>query len=220
MFKELEKILDCKFKDLNLLKKALTHKSSGAEFNNERLEFLGDAVLDLIVGEYLYHKFKQINEGDLSKLRAALVNESSFAKLANHIKLGKFIFLSLAEEQNNGRKKDSILSDAFEAVMGAIYLENGIDKVRSIFIKILEENYQDINLQSLKKDYKTTLQELSQAKFGITPIYKLIKSSGPDHKKVFEMAACIGEKVLAKGVGKSKKDAEQHAASQALKALQ
>ncbi|AII15440.1 ribonuclease III [Campylobacter iguaniorum] len=211
-FQNLEKLLNYEFKDKNMLKEALTHKSTKAAFNNERLEFLGDAVLDLIVGEYLYLKFKNIDEGNLSKLRAALVSEKSFANLSAQISLGSFLYLSTAEENNNGRNKPSLVSDAFEAVMGAIYLESGLEKVKEIFIKILEKEYKSIDLKSLGKDYKTALQEITQARFGVTPRYELISSSGPDHKKIFEMAVFLNEKELARASGNSKKEAEQSAA--------
>jgi ribonuclease-3 len=121
--KELEKCLDYQFKDQNLILEALTHKSFKKPYNNERLEFLGDAVLNLIVGEYLYYKFPDSNEGELSKIRASLVNEKGFTLLANKINLGDYIYMSNAEDRNQGRLKASILSDAFEAIMGAIYIE-------------------------------------------------------------------------------------------------
>jgi len=157
--KELEERLGYKFKNKELITEALTHKSSKSGKNNERLEFLGDAVLDLIVGEYLFDKFPSVDEGDLSKLRASLVNEKGFEKLAKCIKLGDYIFLSQAEENNNGRQKASILSNAFEAVIGAIYLESGLLVVQDIAIKLIEKNHEEISLDSLFKDFKTTLQE-------------------------------------------------------------
>ena len=134
MFVELEERLGYKFKDDHIVQVALTHRSVQGMFNNERLEFLGDAVMDLVVGEYLFRKFKSTKEGNLSKLRAALVNEESFAKIARAILVDKFIFLSNSEDNNNGREKDSILSDAFEALIGAVYLESGFENVRKIAI--------------------------------------------------------------------------------------
>ncbi len=217
--KRLEKNLGYTFKDKQLLVEALTHKSYKHPYNNERLEYLGDAVLDLIVGEYLYQRFPQHDEGKLSKMRASLVNESSFTELANTLQLGTFIFLSNAEENNDGRSKSSLLSNAFEAVMGAIYLEAGLQTVANIAVKLLEENYQEISLESLFKDYKTSLQELTQAHFGVTPEYKLISSKGPDHQKEFEIALYIDAKRYASASGKSKKIAQQEAAEIALKKL-
>lgn len=217
--KQIQKLLKYEFKNINLLKEAITHKSIKSSINNERLEFLGDAVLDLIVGEYLYHKFNTQSEGDLSKLRASLVNEDSLAKIAKELNLGEFLYLSPAEENNGGRDKQSLISDALEALMGAIYLESGLDRVKVIFIDLLEKNFPDINLNSLTKDYKTTLQEVTQAQIGTAPKYELISSSGPDHKKSFEMAVLLNGKEIARATGNSKKAAEQACALKALEML-
>ncbi len=218
-YQKLEKRLGYNFKNKDLLIEALTHKSYKKPYNNERLEFLGDAVLDLVVGEFLFHKFPKSDEGILSKIRASLVNESGFAILANAINLGDYIYLSLAEENNEGRRKPSLLSNAFEAVIGAIYLEAGLDKVRSIVVNLLNETYPKIDLDTLCKDYKTTLQELTQASYGVTPDYELISSSGPDHRKEFEIAVKLQGKIVAKAKGRSKKSAQQKAAEIALKEL-
>jgi ribonuclease-3 len=207
------------FKNKELLIEALTHKSYKQPYNNERLEFLGDAVLDLIVGEYLYTKFRDFDEGKLSKMRASLVNEGGFTSLANHLGLGEYIYLSNAEENNSGRTKSSLLSNAFEALMGAIYLETGLSKVQEITIKLLEHVHPDISLDSLFKDYKTSLQELTQAHYGTTPEYQLIAAHGPDHKKEFEVAVIIDGKRYASAQGKSKKQAQQEAAQIALEML-
>ena len=207
------------FKDKQLIIEALTHKSYKKPYNNERLEFLGDAVLDLIVGEYLFKKFPQSNEGILSKIRASLVNESGFTLLARAIGLGEYMYLSLAEENNNGRDKPSLLSNAFEALIGAIYLEAGLSKAKEISIRLLEECHPRIDLQSLSKDYKTTLQELTQATHGVTPVYKLLGSFGPDHKKEFEIAVVLDDSEISRARGKSKKDAQQKAAQIALEKL-
>ena len=215
----LEKRLGYKFKNEKLIIEALTHKSYKQPYDNERLEFLGDAVMDLIVGEYLYKKFSSSNEGNLSKIRASLVNESGFDKLARALNLGDFIYLSSAEENNGGRSKPSLLSNAFEAIMGAIYLESGLEVVNKIAIKLIEENHKDISLASLFRDFKTTLQELTQARFGITPVYKVIASRGPDHLKEFEVAVMIDDKEYARAVGKSKKIAQQEAAKVAIELL-
>lgn len=215
----LEKILGYKFKSEKLIIEALTHKSHKQPYDNERLEFLGDAVLDLIVGEYLFFKFPKSDEGNLSKIRAALVNEDGFEKLARSINLGEYIYLSNAEENNGGREKASLLSNAFEAVMGAIYLESGLDVVRKIAIELIERNHKEISLDSLFRDFKTTLQELTQARFGETPEYRVIASRGPDHKKEFEVAVIIENKEYARAIGKSKKIAQQEAAETAVKLL-
>ena len=208
----LQKSLNYTFKDEKLIIEALTHKSYKQPYDNERLEFLGDAVLDLIVGEYLFFKFAKSDEGKLSKIRASLVNETSFDKLARYIDLGNLIYLSNAEENNGGREKSSLLSNAFEAVMGAIYLEAGLEVVKQIAINLIENNYADISLDSLFKDFKTTLQEITQSKYGTTPEYNVIASRGPDHKKEFEVAVIVDDKEYARAIGKSKKIAQQEAA--------
>jgi ribonuclease-3 len=215
-FKKLEKELKYRFKESNLITEALTHKSYKKSYNNERLEFLGDAVLDLIVGEYLFHKFPTEDEGILSKMRASLVNEKAFKKLAEAINLGECILISSAEENNDGRNKSSLLSNAFEAVIGAIYLESGLEVVRDIIIKLLENNYEKIDLNSLSKDFKTALQELTQAEYGVTPDYNLIRAFGPDHKKEFEIEIRLHGNFLSSAIGKSKKEAQQEAAKIAL----
>ena len=215
----LEDKLGYKFKDEKLIIEALTHKSYKQPYDNERLEFLGDAVLDLIVGEYLYKKFNRSDEGKLSKIRASLVNETGFDKLARALSLGDYILLSNAEDNNGGREKPSLLSNAFEAIIGAIYLEDGLKTAERIAIKLIESNYEEISLDSLFRDFKTTLQELTQARFGMTPEYKVISSRGPDHLKEFEVGVFIQDKEYARAIGKSKKIAQQEAAKEAVKLL-
>jgi ribonuclease-3 len=217
--KKLEDQLNYRFENKKLIIEALTHKSYKQPYNNERLEFLGDAVLDLIVGQYLFERFPNHDEGKLSKMRASLVNEEGFTRLAEHVSLGAQLFLSNAEENNGGRSKPSLLSNAFEAIIGALYLEAGLDKARTISIKLLEEVHPDISLDTLFKDYKTTLQEMTQALFGTTPEYKLVGSHGPDHKKEFDIAVIVDGKEYARAAGKSKKVAQQEAANIALQLL-
>ena len=218
-YTKLERCLGYQFKDKNLIIEALTHKSLKKPYNNERLEFLGDAVLNLIVGEYLYKKFPTSNEGELSKIRASLVNETGFTKLANDIKLGNYIYISTAEERNKGRTKASILSDAFEAIMGAIYLESGLEVLKPIILKLLEESYDKINLDVLFSDYKTALQEITQAEFGTIPEYRIEGSYGPDHKKEFEVSIWINGDKYGQAKGKSKKLAQQAVAKIAIEKL-
>ena len=215
----LEKSLDYQFEDKKLIIEALTHKSYKQPYDNERLEFLGDAVMDLIVGEYLFKKFNKSDEGQLSKIRASLVSEIGFTKLAKVLNLGDYILLSNAEENNGGREKSSLLSNAFEAIIGAIYLEAGLKKVEEISIKLIEENYEEISLDSLFRDFKTTLQELTQARYGVTPDYKVLASRGPDHLKEFEVGVFIEDKEYARAIGKSKKMAQQIAAEIAVDLL-
>jgi len=216
---ELESALDYKFKATKLITEALTHKSHKQPYDNERLEFLGDAVLDLVVGEFLYKKFPTSDEGKLSKIRASLVNEEGFHKLALYLNLGSHILMSNAEENNGGREKSSLLSNAFEAIMGAIYLESGLESVKIIALDLLDKNYPKITLDDLFKDFKTALQELTQARFGIIPEYEVIASRGPDHKKEFEVAVSVDKKEYARAVGKSKKIAQQESAKIALDIL-
>ncbi|MFA6760502.1 MAG: ribonuclease III [Sulfuricurvum sp.] len=216
---ELEQVLGYKFKGKKLIIEALTHKSYKQSFDNERLEFLGDAVLDLIVGEYLFRKFNKADEGKLSKIRASLVNENGFERLARFLDLGKHIYLSNAEENNGGREKASILSNAFEAVIGTIYLESGLEVAREISISLIEKNYENISLEQLFSDYKTSLQEITQARFGQIPDYEVVASRGPDHQKEFEVAVIIEGREYARAVGKSKKIAQQEAAKIAVAML-
>jgi len=219
MYEDIEKEIGYVFKNKELLQEAITHKSYKKEKNNERLEFLGDAVLDLIVGEYLFFHLLDAREGELSKIRASLVNEEGFAKMAKAIKLQNFILLSRAEENNKGREKPSILSSAFEAVMGAVYLDSNIDEVKKITNHLLEKLYPKINLQELFKDYKTTLQEITQAKFNVIPQYIVKSEKGPDHNKKFEIEVKIGDKVYATAIGKSKKQAQQVGAKKTVEML-
>ena len=217
--KTLEKKLGYEFHDKKLIIEALTHKSYKQPYDNERLEFLGDAVLDLVVGEYLFKKFRTSDEGKLSKIRASLVNETGFDKLARSLNLGEYILLSNAEDNNGGREKSSLLSNAFEAIMGAVYLDAGLAQVQRITIDLIEKNYKEISLNSLFRDFKTTLQELTQARFGITPEYKVLASRGPDHQKEFDVGVFIEDKEYARAKGKSKKIAQQEAAKVAVDML-
>ena len=205
----LQKKIRYYFRDENLLRKALTHKSFDKHTNNERLEFLGDAVMDLIIGEYVFRTQERGNEGDLTRIRAAMVNENSLANLANNIDLGKYLFISFSENRNKGRKKPSILSDAFEALMGAIYLDGGLESARAVAHNLLENEYREVEIESLFVDYKSALQELTQAICGNLPKYVLLKSSGPDHSKKFTMQVLINGEEFATARGKSKKEAEQ-----------
>lgn len=217
--KDLEETIGYVFKNRALLLEALTHKSYKNSYNNERLEFLGDAVLDLLVGEFLFHKFPESAEGNLSKMRSSIVNEKGFMRLAQEINLGRYLLISPSEEHNQGRTKPSILSNAFEALMGAIYLENGIECVRTIISKLLDKVYPHMDFNSLFMDFKTALQELTQARLFQIPDYVLVGENGPDHHKEFEMTLLIQGKEYARAVGKSKKDAQQKCAKIAYEKL-
>ncbi len=220
MVEQFEKRLGYSFKNKQLIIEALTHKSYKKPYNNERLEFLGDAVIDLVVAEFLYKKFPESDEGVLSKTRASIVNEQGLSKLAKMIDLGESLFISNAEENNRGREKSSLTSNAFEAVMGAIYLESGLKTVEKIVVDILNRAYPKIDLKTLSKDYKTALQEITQSIEGVTPEYELVGSRGPDHQKEFEVRVSLRGKELAVAVGKSKKDAQQKAAKIAMDKLE
>ena len=222
LMKNLENKLNYSFKNKALFKEALTHKSARSGVNNERLEFLGDAVLDLVVGEYLFKKFSakkgEHNEGDLSKIRAGLVNETSFAKIALNLELDKHLIMSVSERKTGGDKKPSLLSDALEAIFGAIYLESGLEVAKSVFIPLLESEFKNID-KNVLKDYKTHLQELTQEHLALLPKYELISAKGPDHQKIFEIALFFGNKEVARAKGNSKKEAEQKCAKIAVDTL-
>lgn len=212
MLEQLQKNIHYVFKDQSLLHLALTHKSFKKGKNNERLEFLGDAVVDLIVGEYLYLRFKDHQEGKLSKIRASIVNEEGLAMLARDLGIDQYLYLSGAEESNNGRNKPSILADAFEALVGAIFLESGFEKAKEFLYPLIEKHYLEIDFEKQVLDYKTTLQELTQSRFSEIPQYVLLQEIGPDHQKSFEMAVYIKGKEYAKAMGASKKQAQQECA--------
>lgn len=219
MLQKLQKTIQYQFKDIQILECALTHKSCKKTFNNERLEFLGDAVVDLIVGEYLYQRFPDYQEGKLSKIRAYIVNEEGLAKLARAIELNCCIYLSNSEESNGGRDKTSILADTFEALIGAIFIESGFECVKKIVFSWIQQFYQHTDFELLISDYKTSLQEITQAQFGVIPEYILIQETGPDHQKNFEMAIKIAGKEYGRSSGNSKKQAQQQCAKLAYQIL-
>lgn len=221
-----EKKLGYKFKKPVLLKKGLTHKSFTNEKklspleHNERLEFLGDAVLELAISHLLMETFADQPEGELSKLRAAIVNENQLAELAQQIALGDFLYLGRGEDQTGGREKPSLLSDAYEAVLGAIYLDRGLKKAFQVVQRHYAEIIHRVGREGFAKDYKTRLQEEVQARFRSIPRYQLVRAVGPDHSKIFEVSLFIQEQLYGVGRGSSKKSAEQDAAKQALERLQ
>ena len=223
---ELEKIIGYQFNNTNNLKEAITHRSFANEHrnhqmkDNERLEFLGDAILDLIISKYLFDKYPVMPEGDLSKVRASIVCEDSLAKTARNIDLGAFILLGKGEEMTGGRTRNSILADAFEAVTGAIFVDGAFEDVVKFLQTTLIENVDSLSVEDLYTDYKTILQENIQ-KESMQPLhYEVVDEKGPDHDKDFYVAVYHGELCLGKGIGKSKKEAEQQAAKTALKALE
>ncbi len=218
--KNLENNLEYSFKDISLLKNALCHSSYANESHcksgsNERLEFLGDAVLSIIVADYLYNNFSHYPEGELTKLRASLVCEKSLCEFSRQLNIGEYLLLGKGEEANGGRERNSILADAFEAVLAAMYIDGGMDVAKKHVMRfILEElKHQE---DEVFKDYKTTLQEIIQRNKEERLTYVLIAESGPDHNKLFTVEVHLNSNVIGTGIGKSKKQAEQSAAKDAL----
>lgn len=206
------------FKNAELLKTALSHSSYANETkteNNERLEFLGDSVLSIIVSDYLFHHFKNVDEGELTKLRASLVCEKSLAKFAEEINLNEAVLLGKGEKSAGGDHRPSILADAFEAVLAAIYLDGGINEAKKFVLQFLEGKEISGNF----KDYKTTLQEVIQKNPEEELSYVLVGEEGPEHDKKFIVEVHLNSNVIGKGVGHSKKNAEQMAAAKALKLM-
>lgn len=217
---DLQKEIGYTFKDKRLLDTALTHSSYANErqlsADNERLEFLGDSVLGFLTAEHLYSTFGRRPEGELTKLRSLLVCEGSLYGFAKEIGLGECLLLGKGEEQTGGRDRPSILSDAFEAVVAAIYLDGGIEAARVFVLRFISLA---LKKQSLTDDYKTLLQEEVQKTKGSTVRYELVGESGPDHQKTFICAVILNGKPLGEGSGRSKKEAEQQAAKEALELL-
>lgn len=222
---ELEKNLGIKFKNRHLLAQALVHKSylneNPAEEleSNERLEFLGDAVLSFVVAENLYGKFTKFPEGELTNLRSLLVRTTTLAKLAKRLRIGQFLKLSRGEVGEGGKENPNILADGAEAVIGAIYLDSGMIPAAKFIQKQVLTYLPKLTRDGNNHDFKGKLQILIQEKYHQTPKYKVMSQSGPDHSKEFEIAVILGEKVLAKGFGKNLKLASQAAAKAALRNL-
>jgi len=224
-FQELEERIKYKFSNIELLSIALTHRSYVNEnpfpplADNERFEFLGDAVLGLCVSDLLINKYADFSEGTLSKIRAGIVTEKPLAELASSLQLGDCLLLGKGEENSGGRTKDSLLANALEALIAAIYLDAGFIAVKNILEILLASLLEDSALLSQGFDYKTALQEICQKKYKIIPAYTIIDSSGPDHAKVFEVQVTVADKMLQIGCGKSKKEAEKQAAQKAWEIL-
>jgi len=223
---ELEERISYRFSNIELLSIALTHRSYVNEnpypplADNERFEFLGDAVLGLCVSDLLINRYADFSEGTLSKIRAGIVNEKPLAELASSLQLGDCLLLGKGEENSGGRAKDSLLADALEALIAAIYLDSGFIIAKKILEILLSPLLQDSVLLSQSFDYKTALQELCQKKYKTAPVYTIIDSSGPDHAKIFEVQVTVADKITQTGFGKSKKEAEKQAAQKAWEMLQ
>nr|WP_114638818.1 ribonuclease III [Desulfofalx alkaliphila] len=219
---KLQRRLGISWTDPALLYQALTHSSCAHEnrhlalTHNQRLEFLGDAVLELVISEYLYNTYPKRSEGELTKLRAAVVCEPSLAKVAKELNLGQCLRMGRGEERSGGRERPSILADAFEALLGAVYLDKGLEVVRQIILKEMAVIIKDVTEGRLERDFKTELQEYLQ-QYSPDPVnYVIIKEEGPDHDKIFTAAVIYRGKEIGQGVGHSKKEAEQRAAKEAL----
>lgn len=217
---ELEKVLGYTFKDKDLLKLALTHCSYGAENNvkhNQRLEFLGDAVLENVISNYIYHNFPDYDEGKLSRLRASIVSEDPLASAAEKINLSKFILLGAGEKATGGANKPSVLSDTIESVFAAVYLDGGFFEAQRVILFVMDAILKNPNERAL--DFKTTLQEYLFRNGPVDVDYNLISMEGPSHNAVFTVEVLCNGKFLGRGQGSSKKRAEQAAAKEALKKL-
>jgi ribonuclease-3 len=222
---ELQKILGVPFQQQELLTQALTHSSYANEnpgiapASNERLEFLGDAILGLIVAENLYRDFPGMSEGEMTRLRSILVKQETLARVAESIKLGNYLYLGKGEEASGGKDKPANLARALEALIAAVYLDHGPAVTEQLVLEILDAELLKTLYQGTIVDYKSQLQELLQAKTQQTPVYNLIETQGPDHSKKFTVEVRLGNDVLANGIGRSKKKAETEAARIALEKL-
>ena len=221
-FEELQQRIDYRFRDRGLLEHALTHKSRAAEdasggvADNESLEFLGDAVLGLVVADALFHQFPSYTEGQKSKVKAAVVSTQSLARHAEHIRLGDHLILGRGEEKTGGRFKQALLADAYEALIAAIYLDGGLEAAGAFLRRELKDAIDAGSAQTIVRDYKSTLQEQLQALGKPLPEYRVSGEAGPDHRKIFHVEVVVAGEVLGAASGRAKKEAEQEAARLAL----
>lgn len=219
----LEKAVGYRFRNQALLEEALTHPSRANESpdrlaDNQRLEFFGDAILDFLVSHLLYLQFPTAREGELTRMRAVLVDEANLAKVAVTLDLGAYLVLGKGEEKSGGREKRSILADACEALLAAVYLDGGITAARKVVMRIFKDSAAVAHASSNSRDYKTELQEFAQARFGAAPVYELIAAAGPDHDRSYLMRVVVTGVPAGEGRGSSKKEAQQAAAREALAA--
>lgn len=224
--KYLQQLLQYRWQDQSLLHRALVHSSftyecrDREEFNNERLEFLGDAVLQIIVSEHYYKLFNDKTEGELSKMRALTVCETSLARVARGLDLGRFILLGRGEERSGGRERASLLADTVEALLGSIYLDAGLEESRRVTLRLLADVMEDVIKGQALRDYKTELQELLQRDSAEPVIYRIVNESGPDHDKLFTATVSHRGIALGEGRGRTKKEAERQAARMAMEKIQ
>jgi len=221
---KLEATLHISFRNSALLQQALVHRSylnENPDFNlpsNERMEYLGDSILSAVVAEKLYKDYPDLSEGDMTKLRSALVRRETLARIANHLKLDGYLYLGHGEETSGGRAKQSILADALEAVIGAVFLDQGFDTCRDLILRLYDAEVEKAVDDSLTSDFKSQLQEVVQSKYHEIPAYRVISAEGPDHVKEFIVEVVVGGRVIGKGRGSSKREAEKEAAKAALDA--
>lgn len=219
---EIEKKLGTSFLNKTLLNQSLTHSSYGHEKkipDNERLEFLGDAILKLVISEYLYHKFPERAEGDLTKIRASVISDDTLSYVGRKLNIGEYLLLSANEKRTGGTRRKSNLANAFEAVIGAVFLDAGIGKSRELILGLLEKEIEKVSRSGYIRDYKSALQEFTQKRKWDLPRYKVIKETGPRHRRVFWIEVKIKGRSYGVGRGRNKKEAEQRAAMQALQGL-
>ncbi len=220
---KLQRVIGIRFNEPKLLREAMTHTSYATEFNlkydNQRLEFLGDAVVQIILTKHLFHRYPGLQEGDLTKIRSALVNQDSLAKFARSISLGDYILLGRGETDAHGSDRDSTLSDAFEALCGAIYLDQGAQSVTAFLLRVLQENCMEPAELLHTMNPKGALQEYAQGRFGKAPEYRTVTVSGPPHDPVYEVEVLVNGRLLGRGTAAKRKSAEQAAASAALTAI-
>jgi ribonuclease III len=221
---KLEKVLEVSFHDKNHLLTAITHRSylnehrEALQEHNERYEFLGDAILELVVTDFLFHKYPEKPEGELTALRAALVNTVSLADVSSNMGVNDFLLLSKGEERDTGRARQYILANTFESLVGALYLDQGYDAAKEFIARKLFDRTERIAEKRLWQDAKSRFQELAQEHVGITPSYETLSQTGPDHDRVFTVGAFLGSEKVAEGKGRSKQEAEQAAAQKAAEA--
>ena len=223
--KEFQNIIGVDFQNMSLLEQALVHSSYINENpdytlgHNEKLEFLGDAILGFFVAEKLYKDYPDANEGEMTRLRAALVSRDALARVTMGIRLGDFLYLGRGEESSGGRQKKANLAGALEAVIAAVYLDQGENVTRDFIVRILDKEMKRIDRKDIIIDYKSRLQETIQSRYQTVPGYRLVSEKGPDHDKTFTVEVIVNDTVLGKGTGKSKKEAETEAARFALENL-
>ncbi len=222
----LQKALGVAFRDQSLLEQALVHRSylnENPDFHlpsNERLEFLGDSLLGFVIAEKLYRDFPQLSEGEMTRLRAAVVRAETLARLASSLGLGDHLYLGRGEEASGGRDRQSNLARTLEAVLGAVAMDQGVDVARELVLRIFEDEIRSASSERLAIDHKSRLQELVQARHHVTPVYRTINVEGPDHAREFTVEVMVGRRVMGKGQGKSKRMAEEEAARMALEELE